>query len=530
MDFDGKVRTDAIDNTNMNGKDNKAMTPKAEPPAEDRADESEEFTEFLNVLTGEDGPTTKAETNDGQLAQDDGYIGLIGSTTPPEVDDLPVAAAAPTKGADTVPTRSTSETEKAQDNDSEPSAAVEEAKFSPSAVKPQKERRRSSEVRGELMSAKLLNSVNTVDSWGGKDASLAPLPLSGQNYEGEVSDLDDNDLDDDGDAGHTAYPGTGRSKSLPSAGFQKDDDNVANWVDFSKLLQPGSAKYYYSQANHTNRQMLELVKSKKKSSQNSELLDDSIHSKASVLTKRHRKSSYMGPKPLKKDLSVPQSIMKSMSSRSAASVGTASADATTEIIVGDDLSKSSRRCVFSSVDIREHERIAGDNPCVSSGVPLSLGWGHFQHQSILLDDYEENKGPSRDKIEMMVPSDVRKEMLRDEFGVEISDMNAAIREVNITKRHRRHTVASEHLEGCSEVLESAKRKFGRFAKRTSTKKEGEQLWVKAHKYVEGNGFKSLGKNPGSAGGGSINKGPRVGPAKTGEEAPVKEIRIQQNAA
>eukprot|EP00984_Skeletonema_dohrnii_P024205 scaffold13306_cov61-Skeletonema_dohrnii-CCMP3373.AAC.1 len=62
---------------------------------------------------------------------------------------------------------------------------------------------------------------------------------------------------------------------------------------------------------------------------------------------------------------------------------------------------------------------------------------------------------------MMVPASVRKSMLRDEFKISIADMNASMKGVNITKKQRRHTVASEHLEGWQEVTESAKRKFKR---------------------------------------------------------------------
>ncbi len=147
-----------------------------------------------------------------------------------------------------------------------------------------------------------------------------------------------------------------------------------------------------------------------------------------------------------------------------------------------DGSKTMRRCAFSCVDIREHERIAGDNPCVSSGVPLSIGWGYYQHQSIPLDNYELNKGPPRDKVEMMVPADVRKSMLRDEFGVSIKDINMAAREANITKGQRRHTVTTEHLV-VNDVVQSAKRKFLRIVKKKTTANEQEKLcqeYLKTH--------------------------------------------------
>ena len=146
-----------------------------------------------------------------------------------------------------------------------------------------------------------------------------------------------------------------------------------------------------------------------------------------------------------------------------------------------DGSKGMRRCAFSCVDIREHERIAGDNPCVSSGVPLSIGWGYYQHKSIPLDNYELNKGLPRDKVEMMVPADVRKSMLRDEFGVSLKEITIAEREANITKGQRRHTIASEHVD-VNDVVQSAKRKFLRLVKKKNPNEQDKlcQEYLKTH--------------------------------------------------
>lgn len=459
------ISMDDINSKMMNGEDSsvnaaaeKPIKPETETPSKEAQPGDDNFDKFLNLMgkggqsPGEPTKAAAAEppaTEEGQVGQDvdDGFIGLV-AAWPYE----------PCEG------------ENAQ-NSAEPSAeseakeGSEENEFVVSPI----ERRRSSGLRVELQSNDLLNSVKTTDSWGGKEGSLPPLPVSAKlGNDDDVSDLDDDDSSA-GPAGPSSSPEdknhpAQRSNSLPTPGLDKDADNVANYVNFNKLLQPGSSKYYYSQANHSNRQLLEKVKSKRKTGQNL-LLDDSVHSKVSILSDISRSSSYRGPTPLKKDGQVPKSIIKV---KRADSSGSVSVD-----------SKGMRRCVFSSVDIREHERVAGDNPCVSSGVPLSLGWGHYQHDSILLDDYELNKGPSRDKIEMMVPPGVRKEMLRDGFSVSISDMNAAIREVNITKRQRRHTVGTEHLEGWTEAAQSAKRKLGRFMKRTSTAKEQEKVWLQA---------------------------------------------------
>lgn len=309
----------------------------------------------------------------------------------------------------------------------------------------------------------------------------------------------------------------------------EDKDNNANYVNFGKLLTPGSSQYYCSPQNMANRQLIEKYKSKRKlkKSESGPLTDESLHSRASLLGQLSRRSSYHGPSPLLSDGRAPKSVMKKGSS---SGLSTDSMPCPEK----DAPAKSMKRCSFSFVDVREHERIAGDNPCVSSGVPLSLGWGYYQHESISLDDYEYNKGPSRDKIEMMVPAGIRRSMLRDEFGVSVAEMNASMREVNITKRQRRHTVATEHMEGWNEVLQSAKRKFKRFVKKTSTAKEEEKMWAQAHKsamaeYLKKNGEDSLGKNPADAGCGGINKGPRIVPANGAEKpgnAPLTEISFQ----
>merc|ERR1712127_422735 len=107
-----------------------------------------------------------------------------------------------------------------------------------------------------------------------------------------------------------------------------------------------------------------------------------------------------------------------------------------------------------------------------------------------------------------------------------------MREVNVTKRLRRHTVATEHLEGWSEVVQSAKRKFSRFVKRTSTKKEEETIWAEAHKgalseYLVRHGNVSLGRNPSSAGVGEVNQGPIV-VSEEDDNVPFTEISFQKD--
>jgi len=280
-------------------------------------------------------------------------------------------------------------------------------------------------------------------------------------------------------------------------------EEVAEYINLDKLV---NSSEYHPQVDPSGKRS----NPKQNCSATTFSLDGSGHTKSSWLEERLRLSSYRGPKTKM------QSIMKCRTS------GTMSPlDSSLSEMKDDDTPPTIKQaCSFSVVNIREHERIAGDNPCVSKGVPLSIGWGYVQHQSIELDYYEKNKGRTRDKVELLVPPAVRLRMLKDEFGVSTDKINAAIKEVSITKRQRRHTVATEHLEGWTNVLQSANRKFSRLVKATTSAKEQEKLWEMAHKkamkeQLLTHGADSLGKNPERAGVGSINKGPTIVAAENG---------------
>jgi len=318
--------------------------------------------------------------------------------------------------------------------------------------------------------------------------------------------------------------------------LEADVNNVANYIDLKKVVGKNESNYYYTPKNRATRQTMEKIKKTKKGrAKEVDNLDTSQHAKINILDGCTDRSSYFGPTPTLKDGSPVEGILKNRAyflRRNSQSSGMSRRNSAKSL--NDSGSQNPHPDIYRSksvqletVHIREHERIAGDNPCVSSGVPLSIGWGHVQHDPIPLDHYETAKGPPRDKIEMMVPASVRKSMLRDEFKISISDMNAAMKGVNITKKQRRHTVASEHLEGWQEVTESAKRKFKRLmGKAVSTKKQEAALWEQAHKAATQNfltefGSDALGANPELVGCGEVGVGPNVVAGKMPEEISIQ---------
>ncbi len=277
--------------------------------------------------------------------------------------------------------------------------------------------------------------------------------------------------------------------------LERDTDNVANYISITKIFDKNEKNYYYSESNFKARKKYEkfFKRNKSKSSHDLENLDQSIHSRVSLVKHCISASSYQGPPPVKKDGSAVESIIKKRNTWTSQT----RISSTQRSSGSSSGTRFKSNITFSNVDIREYERIAGDNPCVRGGVPLSIGWANIQHEPIPLDDYENAKGPPRDKIEIIVPESVRRSMLRDEFKVSVPDLNASMKTVTIAKRQRANTLASEHLEVFQEVVEVAKRKFKRMVgKAVSTRKQAEELWQASHdaamaEYLEENEGASL---------------------------------------
>jgi hypothetical protein len=141
-----------------------------------------------------------------------------------------------------------------------------------------------------------------------------------------------------------------------------------------------------------------------------------------------------------------------------------------------------RSVSFVEVKIREYERVLGDNPSVTSGPPLSIGWRHSPTPLIMsLDDYESGKGSPRSSSEYLVPKLVREAMLREHADVTRRDMVNAVRAVQKEKAQRRKTVVNLGMAATEERIEGVRRKMFSMLKRSSSYSCLEaRLWDEAH--------------------------------------------------
>jgi hypothetical protein len=116
-----------------------------------------------------------------------------------------------------------------------------------------------------------------------------------------------------------------------------------------------------------------------------------------------------------------------------------------------------KKVTFSTLAIREYGIIPGDNPGVSCGCPLSIGWEYDDEFSFAIDEYEEQRSKPRSMTELRMPSMVREKKLR-EAGFSRRDIQESTKYANIARLQRRRTTETMNLAPIQEFLERAKRK------------------------------------------------------------------------
>jgi hypothetical protein len=159
-------------------------------------------------------------------------------------------------------------------------------------------------------------------------------------------------------------------------------------------------------------------------------------------------------------------------------------------VVKSILVKQTRRTSvvsFSSVEVRQYERILGDNPACSTGPPLTIGWKFDETKTINMsvDDYEYDHGLNRDETAMVLSRQEREEMLL-ELGYSLKEMAMSVRKNIRLKNRRRQTVNNLGVMKVEEMVETTMKKISNvFPGRHRKKKEG-----RMYKHWEKTDFKN----------------------------------------
>ena len=97
---------------------------------------------------------------------------------------------------------------------------------------------------------------------------------------------------------------------------------------------------------------------------------------------------------------------------------------------------------FDTVEIREYPYILGDNPSVSAGPPLSIGWDPQDEFIVGFEEYEAGKpARPRDIYEMRFDETLRLLILQSS-GYTIREIAQAAIDVRIIQHHREETTQS----------------------------------------------------------------------------------------
>jgi hypothetical protein len=123
-------------------------------------------------------------------------------------------------------------------------------------------------------------------------------------------------------------------------------------------------------------------------------------------------------------------------------------------------SSSKKAVSFGLIEVREYNRVVGDNPAVRVGPPMSIGWEFVQKEAVSVDVYEKEKLPRTSHLCM--GNFTRKSVLREAFGVSSEEIRVAEKIVRKIQKQRCQTrKRGKAVTAIEYAVESAKRKMHR---------------------------------------------------------------------
>mmetsp|Transcript_36208 Transcript_36208/g.79256 ORF Transcript_36208/g.79256 Transcript_36208/m.79256 type:complete len:203 (-) Transcript_36208:4-612(-) len=137
--------------------------------------------------------------------------------------------------------------------------------------------------------------------------------------------------------------------------------------------------------------------------------------------------------------------------------------------------KSKKSVRFDMIEIREYPYVLGDNPSVSNGPPLSVGWQSQSQFFVNLEEYDDAKAEPRSRTEMRFDGMLRVHILQ-RSGHTMSDIVKATAAVRRIQQQRQETIQScTHVLRFQNATKSIRKKlpsFNAIGKRSFSSKEG----------------------------------------------------------
>jgi hypothetical protein len=150
-----------------------------------------------------------------------------------------------------------------------------------------------------------------------------------------------------------------------------------------------------------------------------------------------------------------------------------------EMSSGCSSSAAKKSVSFDIIKIREYDCQPGDNPSVSCGAPVSLGWNVIKEDLCPVDEYEKQVGVTRERREknQLHLSHLEREELLVDWGYSMREILGASQQSVKDKNQRRRNssrASNRSLFLVDFMVELTGRRLTR-AFRSSTKKDVEEL-------------------------------------------------------
>lgn len=164
------------------------------------------------------------------------------------------------------------------------------------------------------------------------------------------------------------------------------------------------------------------------------------------------------------------------------------------MIASHQPSTPNTRVSFSTVEIRQYNRILGDNPSCSSGPSLSIDWTYDESKTVVVDvnEFEYSREGRFDDSEMVLGRFEREDLLRT-LGYGQKEIAEAIRNNIKIKKQRRQTVNNIGMMKVEMVLERARKSIVPFRKKKKSSKWMYNQW-RDHRIIHQPGA-TLGEDP-----------------------------------
>eukprot|EP00531_Pseudo-nitzschia_arenysensis_P014883 CAMPEP_0116143184 /NCGR_PEP_ID=MMETSP0329-20121206/15311_1 /TAXON_ID=697910 /ORGANISM="Pseudo-nitzschia arenysensis, Strain B593" /LENGTH=639 /DNA_ID=CAMNT_0003638479 /DNA_START=234 /DNA_END=2153 /DNA_ORIENTATION=+ len=124
-----------------------------------------------------------------------------------------------------------------------------------------------------------------------------------------------------------------------------------------------------------------------------------------------------------------------------------------------NIEETKKKVQFTSIYVRDYERVVGDNPSCTIGPPVGIGWEYTEAQEIDVDSFESSRTYRKSTSRLILSREEREALLLN-WGASFHDIIESVRSNLKIKNQRRQTVTNlGKIERIEEAFESATRKL-----------------------------------------------------------------------